>query len=106
MSFGDTDTRPTYAVGFILDDSLKLADLSKLLVKTSAINAIIEGKLSNTDADGQTVFDEFILKNATPETLVDIYIAIGSRVPKQMNSAPACERSRFGPQIPLAHQLV
>ena len=68
--------RPRYAVGIVLDDSLKAGDLTKTATKfTDLLNLSIvkDENLYNV-----------VLKDIIPETLINFYIGIGRNVPKQI----------------------
>lgn len=73
MSF-DTDTRPTYAIGIILDGSLKVSDATKVVPFFTAIR--------ETHTEKNKEENEYTLKNFPQETKVNIYIAVDGDVPK------------------------
>ena len=68
MSF-DTDNRLTYAIGFIVDNSLAIENLNKVIDKVTNLKNLYTN--FQTDSD-----DEYILKNIPEEIKLDIYIAV------------------------------
>ena len=76
MSF-DTDNRLTYAIGFIVDNSLAIENLNKVIDKVTNLKNLYTN--FQTDSD-----DEYILKNIPEEIKLDIYIAVGDKIPKTL----------------------
>ena len=77
--------RPRYAIGIILDDSLKVGDLTKTATKfTDLLNLSIvkDENLYNV-----------VLKDIIPETLINFYIGIGRNVPKQIKDQRIMEKT-------------
>ena len=68
--------QPRYAIGVVLDDSLKAGDVTKTANKFSDLFNLITVKDEN--------LNYVVLKDIVPETLIHFYIGIGRSVPKQI----------------------
>ena len=68
--------QPRYAIGIVLDDSLKAGDVTKTANKFSDLFNLITVKDEN--------LNYVVLKDIVPETLIHFYIGIGRSVPKQI----------------------
>lgn len=68
------DERPTYAICFIIDDSVKTNEVIKL---GNAFTSIVS---VSTAVD--TNLNEYILKDVTPEVKLQIFIGVARKIPK------------------------
>jgi len=68
--------RPQYAIGVVIDDSLKAGDLTKVATKFADLLNLAVVKDEN--------LYNVVLKGSVPETLINFYIGVGRNVPTQI----------------------
>jgi hypothetical protein len=68
--------RPKFGICLILDDSIKLTDLTKTTNAVLGLNNFVQVKDQPTD--------NYILTGVSPETRIEVYIGVGRKLPKRI----------------------